>query len=249
MNKILHGDNLNVMQTLPDKTVDLAYADILFGTGKKFKDKSGNLQFEDLKPNKQIIEGFYIPRFEQIYRLLKPTGQIYIHCDYRVVHWIRCILDDIFGYNNFHNEIIWYYNSAPRRKGSFSNRHDIILRYSKSDNFIFNEDSVREPYSLSAPRGYEKEKYYHPKGKVMSDVWQINMLGQNDKTERVGYQTQKPLELMNIIIKSSSNIGDLCFDPFCGSGSFCLAAKSLGRNYLGIDNSKIAIEKCKERGL
>ena len=83
----------------------------------------------------------------------------------------------------------------------------------------------------------------------MSDVWQVNMLGQNDKTERVGYQTQKPLELMDIIIKSSSNIGDLCLDPFCGSGTFCLSAKNLGRNYIGIDNSNIAVEKCKERGL
>jgi len=184
-----------------------------------------------------------------MYRLLKLSGQIYIHCDWRIVHWVRCLLDDIFAYNNFRNQIIWYYNSAPRKKNSFANRHDVILRYSKSDKFTFNADTVREPYATSAPRGYEKEKYYHPGGKVMSDVWQLQMLGQNDKTERVGYQTQKPLALTDRIILSSSNPGDLVLDPFCGSGTFCLSAKNNTRDYIGIDSSTIAIEKCEERGL
>ena len=250
VNGIIQGDNLEIMSRwLNSSTVDLVYSDILYGTGRTFKDKNNQIQFQDIKPIKSKVEEFYIPRFQQIHRILKSTGQFYIQCDWRINHWVRDILDNIFGYGNFRNEIIWYYNSAPRRKNSFSNRHDTILRYSKSNIFTFNDSEVREPYAESAPRGYEKENYYHPSGKVMSDVWAINMLGQNDKTERVGYQTQKPLELTDIIVRSSSKIGDMCFDPFCGSGTFCLSAKNLNRNYIGIDSSLIAVQKCYERGL
>ena len=154
-------------------------------------------------------------------------------------------MDDIFGKENFRNEIIWHYNSAPRKKNCFGNRHDVIFRYSISDNFIFNP--IREPYSLSAPRGYEKEKYYHSEGKVIGDVWQINILGQNDKTERNGYATQKPEKLLERIIKASSNEGSIVLDVFGGSGTTAAVAERLGRRWIVIDNNPNAIETIKER--
>jgi site-specific DNA-methyltransferase (adenine-specific) len=231
---IYHSDNLDLLKSLPDNYVDLIYSDILYGTGKRFND------FQDLKPNKTIIYEHYVPRFTEMYRVLKNTGLIYIQMDSKINHWIRCILDDIFGYDNFRNEIIWSYNSAPRRKNDFGSRHDTILRYSKSDSYTFNP--VREPYSLTAPRGYEKEKYYHPDGKIIGDVWNINILGQNDKKERVGYATQKPLELLERIIVSSSGEGDLIADFYLGSGTTVVAAKKLNRRYIGCDNNLDAIE-------
>lgn len=234
-------DNLELMAEIKDNTIDLIYCDILFGTGKDF------IEFKDLKPQKEIIEEHYIPRIKEMWRVLKTTGQIYLQMDYRIVHWIRLILDDIFGYENFRNEIIWEYNSSPRKRGCFSNRHNTILRYSKTNTFTFNE--IREPYSLSAPRGYEKEKYYHPLGKVLGDVWKINILGQNDKKERVGYPTQKPIELVERIIKSSSNEGDLVADFYSGSFTTAKVCKDLKRNFIGCDINPNCFEKAKERGL
>lgn len=220
-------DNIDFMKSMDDEYVDLIYCDILFGTGRKFND------YQDLKPIKHEIESHYVPRIKEMHRILKNTGTIYLQMDTKINHWVRCILDDIFGYDNMRNEIIWHYNTAPRKKNDFGKRHDIIYRYSKTDKYKFNP--IREPYSLSAPRGYEKEKYYHPEGKVVGDVWNMNILGQNDKTERVGYDTQKPIALLERIIKSSTDEGDLVADFYAGSHTTGVAALSLNRRYIGCD--------------
>ena len=162
LNKVYCIDNLELLKQLPDNYIDLIYCDILYGTGRNFGD------YQDLKCDREVIEEHYIPRIKEMYRVLKDTGLIYLQMDTRINHWIRCLMDDIFGYENFKNEIVWSYNSAPRKKNCFGHRHDIILRYSKSDNFTFNK--IREPYSETAPRGYEKEKYYNSEGKVIGDV-------------------------------------------------------------------------------
>lgn len=227
-------DNLNFLKTIESESVDLIYSDILYGTGRKFTD------YQDLKPDKKIIEEHYIPRIQEMYRVLKSTGTIYLQMDTKINHWIRCIMDDIFGYDNFRNEIIWHYNTAPRKKLDFGKRHDIILRYTKSDSYKFNP--IREPYSLTAPRGYEKEKYYHPEGKVIGDVWQMNILGQNDKKERVGYDTQKPIDLVKRIIQASSDENDLVADFYLGSGTTAVCCKQLNRNFIGCDINSRAIE-------
>ena len=232
-------DNLEFMKSIEDNSIDLIYSDILFGTGRKFKD------YQDLKPIRIDIENHYIPRIQEMRRILKDTGTIYLQMDTRINHWIRCIMDDVFGYENMRNEIIWFYNNAPRKKNDFGKRHDIIYRYSKTDKYKFNPQ--REPYALSAPRGYEKEKYYHPDGKVIGDVWTLNMLGQNDKTERVGYDTQKPLNLIERIIKTSSDEGDLIGDFYLGSGTTAVCCKSLKRDFIGCDISKRAIEITNKR--
>lgn len=229
--RLFNCDNLKCLETLPDNSINLIYSDILYATGKKLND------FIDLKPIRSEVEKHYIPRFQELHRVLSETGTIYLHMDWRINHWIRCLMDDIFGYNNFRNEIIWAYNSAPRKRNCFGNRHDTILRYSKTDTFYFNEKEVREPYSLTAPRGYEKEKYYNPDGKVIGDVWFIKILGQNDKTERVGYDTQKPKKLLDRIISSSSKPNDLVLDIYAGSHTTGVSALELGRRYIGCDNN------------
>lgn len=239
--RIEKSDNLIFMKSIDSDSIDLIYCDILFGTGRKFKD------FKDLNPNKEQVFDFYVSRISEMERILKPTGTIYLQMDWRIVHWIRCVMDDVFGYNNFRNEIIWYYNSSPRKSQSFSNRHDNILRYSKSEKFKFNDLTVREPYSLTAPRGYEKEKYYNPKGKIMGDVWKLNILGQNDKKERVGYDTQKPKSLAKRIIEVSSDEGDLVGDFFLGSGTTAVVCKELGRRFVGCDSSEKAIKITNQR--
>lgn len=239
--KLYHCDNLQCLESLSDNSVDLIYSDILYATGKKLND------FIDLKPIKSEVEKHYIPRFQEMHRVLSETGTIYLQMDWRINHWIRCLMDDIFGYSNFRNEIIWSYNSAPRKKACFGNRHDTILRYSKSDEFTFNESEVREPYALSAPRGYEKEKYYNPDGKVMGDVWTINILGQNDKTERIGYDTQKPKKLIDRIIRVSTKPGDTVADFYAGSHTTGECALLLDRNYIGCDNTERSFELAQQR--
>ena len=228
------ADNLDFMKKIGSNTVDLIYSDILYGTGRKFSD------YQDLKPIKSDIEEHYIPRIKEMHRILKDTGTIYLQMDTKINHWVRCIMDEIVGYENMRNEIVWFYNTAPRKKNDFGKRHDTILRYSKSDIYKFNP--VREPYSLSAPRGYEKEKYYHPDGKVIGDVWTINILGQNDKKERVGYDTQKPKSLIERIILSSSDEGDIVSDLYLGSGTTAVASKELNRKFIGCDINQRAID-------
>lgn len=227
-------DNIEFMKSIDDNSVDLIYCDILYGTGRKFSD------YQDLRPIRSEIDLHYIPRIKEMHRVLKDTGTIYLQMDTKINHWVRCILDDIFGYHNMRNEIIWSYNTAPRKKNDFGKRHDVIYRYSKTDKYRFNPQ--REPYSLSAPRGYEKEKYYHVDGKVIGDVWTMNILGQNDKKERVGYDTQKPKSLIERIIKSSSDEGDLVADFYLGSGTTAVVSAELNRNFVGCDINQRAID-------
>jgi adenine specific DNA methylase Mod len=145
-------DNLEFMNSIDSNTIDLIYCDILFGTGRKFSD------YQDLKPIKSDIENHYIPRIEEMHRILKNTGTIYLQMDTKINHWIRCIMDDIFGLEPIYNLLGGDDgNTAPRKKLDFGKRHDIILRYTKTNNYKFNPP--REPYSETAP-GYEKEKYY-----------------------------------------------------------------------------------------
>jgi len=233
------SDNLELMAEMQDNTVDLIYCDILYGTGRNFG------EYQDLKPERNLIESHYLPRLIEMKRVLKQNGTLYFHTGVNTSHWIRCLLDDVFGYANFRNEIIWNYNSAPRKKNCFGNRHDVIYRYSVTDDFIFNP--IREPYSLTAPRGYEKEKYYHSEGKVIGDVWSISILGQNDKTERNGYPTQKPKELIRRFILASSNENDVVADYYLGSGTTAEVCKELNRDFIGCDINPKAIEITKSR--
>ena len=243
INKLFCMDNLELLKQLPDDCLDLIYNDVLYNTGKSFVDFNDNLGTPQ-----QAIE-WYRPRLIEMKRVLKDTGLIYIQCDSNLSHYLKVEMDSIFEIHNFRNEIIWWYNSAPRKKKDFGKRHDTIFRYSKTDDYYFNDDSeyIRQEYSKTAPRGYEKERYYNPKGKIIDDVWRIPMLGQNDKTERTGYATQKPKELLYKIIDSSCPLDGIVADFFCGSGTTCVVAKELDRNYLGCDINQRAIDITKQR--
>lgn len=217
-------DNLDLMKQLPKNSIGLIYCDILYGTGRKFKD------YQDLKADRRIIQDFYTPRINEMHRILLDTGSIYIHMDWRISHWIRLIMDDVFGFDNFRNEIIWKYGLGGSGNKEFAKKHDNILFYTKSNQYTFNLQY--EPATSNMLKG---------KMKKMTDVWEVPTLN-NMAKERIGYDTQKPKSLLERIIKASSNQGDLVADFFCGSGTTCIVAKELGRNYLGCDINKRAID-------
>lgn len=175
--------------------------------------------------------------------------------DYRINHWIRSILDDVFGYENLKNEIIWGYRQGGSSKDCFAKKHDTILWYSKSDKWIFNADDIRVEYHGTG--GYQNSgngvknkngKTYkpNPKGKIPEDWWDIPALTPMNK-ERVGYDTQKPKELIERIIKASSNKGDIVADFFSGSGTTGVVAKELGRDYILCDINPRAVEISENR--
>ena len=253
LNRCYCMDNLELMKQIDDNSIDLIYGDILYGTGRKFKD------YQDLKPNKQAIEDFYISRIKEMNRVLKNTGTIYLQMDYRINHWIRCIMDDIFNYENFRNEIIWCYSGGGRPKKDFAQKHDTILRYSKTNNYMFNE--VRIPYTEGGgtDRALKSGKIMNKnigksinqwtpneEGKIPEDWWQIPFINPMSK-ERIGYDTQKPKTLLERIIKASSNEGDIVADFFCGSGTTGVVAKELNRKYILCDIGSRAIEISEER--
>jgi len=181
-------------------------------------------------------------RVTEIYRVLKPNGSFYLHCDPTASHYLKLVLDAVFcGQDgNFVNEIAWCYGSGGASKRHFSRKHDVIFFYTKGDNYIFNVDEVREPYSspeksmtpkVVGDKSYEK---MNPLGRIPFDWWQIPILT-NSAKERLGYPTQKPEALLERIIKASSNEGDTVLDAYCGCGTSVAVAERLKRNWIGID--------------
>ena len=191
-------------------------------------------------------------RLQQMKRVLKDTGSIYLHCDPTASHYLKLVMDAIYGTRNFRNEIIWAYRGGGSPKKDFGRRHDVILRYSVTNDYRFVPDAVRIPYQAEGigrtddamwgrHKGSDKVYKPHALGKVPEDWWPINVLNANDP-ERMGYPTQKPLVLLERIIKASSNEGDIVLDPFCGCATACVAAENLDRHWIGIDISPKAVE-------
>lgn len=197
-------------------------------------------------------------RLLELRRVLKDTGSIYLHCDPTASHYIKILMDTIFGKNHFRNEIIWCYRGAGYPKKDFGRRHDVILRYSKTLDYVFNLDAVREEYAETTK---ERFKYHignirdgkdfgiqelHPLGKQPDDWWEIQPIAPSAR-ERLGYPTQKPEVLLEKIIKASSNEGDVVFDPFCGCGTSTVVAQRFKRKWIGIDVTHLAINLVKWR--
>jgi site-specific DNA-methyltransferase (adenine-specific) len=198
------------------------------------------------------------PRLLELKRVLKDTGSIYLHCDPTASHYLKLLMDSVFGAKNFRNEIVWCYRGAGYPKKDFGKRHDIIFRYSKTNNYIFNLDEVREEYAETTK---ERFKHYignirggkdfgiqqlNPLGKQPDDWWQIQPIAPSAK-ERIGYPTQKPEKLLERIIKASSNEDNLVLDPFCGCGTTVAVAQRLNRKWLGIDITYLAIDVIEKR--
>jgi site-specific DNA-methyltransferase (adenine-specific) len=246
MIKIECSDNLPFMKKIKSNTIDLIYCDILYGTGKDFGD------YKDLKAIRKIINEHYIPRIKEMNRLLKETGTIYLQMDFHISHWIRMILDDIFGYDNFMNEVIWRIGWVSGFKGKgkcFVRNHDTILMYVKDRaSYKFNKLMLLKTGKIRGTNILIADKEY-----PIEDTWNCSEHDKLDSnmiksfSKEKGYPTQKPLELIERIIKSSSDENDLVADFYLGSGTTAVACKKLNRNFIGCDINKMAIVIAKER--
>lgn len=205
------------------------------------------------------------PRLVELHRVLKPTGSLYLHCDPSASHYLKLMLDAIFGPTNFQNEIIWSYEVGGRSKKRWARKHDVILFYSRSDSFPFHWDRVSVPRRPNSHmktaidedgREYQEKKdtksgkvyrYYLDEGALPPDFWtgiqQINW----EADERLGYPTQKPERLLERIVLASSDEGDIVLDPFCGCGTTVSVAERLGRRWIGIDVTYYAIDLITKR--
>lgn len=230
---ILAGDNLQHLQSFQDKSFDLIYVDIPFNT-KKTQKIHGN-SYEDSYDD---YIGFLEPRLKETHRILKDNGSFFLHADYREVHYVKVALDKIFGRDSFINHIIWSYDFGGRSKKKWSAKHDDILWYAKDPkNYTFNYDDIdRIPYLAPGLVGPVKAA----KGKVPTTVWWNTIVPTQGK-ERVGYPTQKPMAIIERIVKVHSNVGDNLLDFFAGSGTFGDAALKHGRNVVLIDENPQAI--------
>ncbi|MBK8405179.1 MAG: site-specific DNA-methyltransferase [Saprospiraceae bacterium] len=268
-NKIYHGNCVEKLKEIEANKVDLIYFDPPFFTQRKHsltnKDNSKTYEFDDkynsIEEYLELVENVLL----ESKRVLKNTGSVFLHCDKTASHNIRVVMDKVFGRENFQSEIIWSYKRWSNAKKGLLNSHQVIFFYSKTQDFKFNtlytdysattnldqilQDRERNENGKSV---YKKDKNGNvvlgkeKKGVPLSDVWEIPYLNPKAK-ERTGYPTQKPVLLLNQILKIVTDEGDLVVDPFCGSGTTCVSAKSLKRQFIGIDISKDAVELANSR--
>ena len=273
-NKLIWGDNKLVMSSLIKQgwagKINLIYIDPPFFTGADFtiRTKIGD---ERIEKEPSIIEEraykdtwsggiasylrYMHERLVLIRDLLAENGSIYVHLDWHVVHYVKVMMDEIFGYENFVNEIIWGYRTGGTTKNAFARKHDIILFWAKSGSFIFNAQYYKSyqqkkyNFRKDYPELYDERKkmWYHKA--VCRDVWEdINPIGtEPGNIERIDFATQKPEALLKRIILASSNPGDIVADFFCGSGTTLAVAEKLGRRWIGSDLSKFAIQVTRKR--
>jgi len=256
-NRIVCTDNLELMTGLRAATVDLVYADPPFFTGKRQTQADGRHTFGDSWAGGLVAYlDFLRPRLEQMRRLLKPTGTLYVHLDWHAAHYVKVLLDELLGYKNFLNEIVWSYRTGGLSKRWFGRKHDTILVYAKQagkHKFNVLRDGVFRTDGMNYDekgRPYKTTKkgrlYFHVDGPALTDVWEIPFLS-TVSLERTGYPAQKPEALIERIIKASSEPGDLVADFFCGSGTTLAVAKRLGRRWLGCDVSAEAVRLANNR--
>lgn len=281
INKIFWGDNLQVMSHMLKEyrgRITLIYIDPPFdskadykrkveirGVGETLSDRTSfeEKQYGDIWSNDEYLQFMY-ERFILMRELLSDNGSIYVHCDYHRSHYLRIILDEVFGHDNFQNEIIWCYTGASQTKSKFTSKHDTILCYHKSAGAVFNWQEVLIPYSeetiARTNRGAGSSGLYGENdaeskhknrlskgGKVPEDWWTDLPRIQGNGLEKVGYPTQKPESVLERIIKASSNVGDFVFDPFMGSGTTQAVAMKLGRRFIGADINLGAIQTTTKR--
>jgi len=252
------GDSLALLRTLADGCCDLIYVDPPFtssGTHQQRAEPASDLH--DLRAGglPQYL-GFLRPRHVEMQRVLSTRGSMYVHLDWRTVHHVKVLLDELFGSRNFLNEVVWSYRTGGRPGKWFSRKHDTLLLYAKiigkhtfnrlhegryrTKDLLFTEDGRPYKSTRNGP------VYFHPQGPALSDVWEIPFLSTVSK-ERTGYPYQKPEALLERIVLASSDEGDLVADFFCGSGTTLAVAKRLGRRWLGCDINRDAIAITRQR--
>jgi len=262
-NKLICGDNLDVLPKMEKESVDLIYIDPPFFSNRNYEiiwgDEAEIRSFEDRwEGGISVYIEWMKERVIELHRVLKPTGSFYLHCDWHAGHYLKVMLDEVFGSQYFQNEIIWYYRGGGVSPARFGRRHDTIFLYTKGKEATFNVDEIRTPYSPESlerlkytARAFRGERVYdayrpNPKGKHPDDVLEIQPTMPSSK-ERMGYPTQKPERLLQVIIKASSNRGDVVLDAFCGCGTAMAVAQKLERCWIGIDISPSAIALIKNR--
>ena len=268
-NHLYLGDNLQIMATLlPEYAgrIDLIYADPPFFTNKNYSARIGRGEDSRRPSEWKLSEGygdnwedidkylnFLYPRLEMMHQLLSPKGSLYLHLDWHADAYARLLLDEIFGRDRLINQIAWLYHGPSPIRNAFNRKHDTIFIYSKTKEYTFNCDAIREPYNpntvktfaSSIKAGFGKIPDLE-RGKVPEDWWYFPVVARLHN-ERTGYPTQKPEALLDRIIRASSNAGDLVADFFCGSGTTPLVAARLGRRFLGIDATWRAIHTARKR--
>ena len=257
LNKLIHCDCKDALEKMPSESVDLIYLDPPFFTNRQYEvlwgDSADKRSFDDRWAGGiNHFLAWLTPRVDQMHRVLKPSGSLYLHCDWHAGADIKCyVLDKIFGRKGFVNEIIWQYTWGYHIKTRWNRKHDNIWMYAKNpDAITFNWQNVMDDRHISPAT--EKRLLYegamikdHNKSwesamKLPGDVWYIPTLNIAAK-ERMGYPTQKPEKLLERIIIASSNEGDIVLDPFVGGGTTVAVAERLNRKWIGIDNSAVAI--------
>jgi DNA modification methylase len=256
---LILGDNLAVLSALLPEyegRINLIYADPPFYTNKHYPARVGRGEDSRRPQEWKLAEGYpdhwedidsYLdmlyPRLALMHRLLAPTGSFYLHLDWHANAYARLLLDEIFGAERLLNEIVWVYHGPSPVRRSFNRKHDTLLVYTKSQDYTFNVDAVRQPYNPSTVKtfaaspkaGFGKVPDLE-RGKVPEDWWYFPVVARLHN-ERTGYPTQKPEALLERIVLASSNPGDLVADFFCGSGTAAVAASRHGRRFIANDLS------------
>lgn len=277
-NMLIFGDNLQVLKRLlemknagelcnADGTpgVRLVYIDPPFATKKEFAASRDQKAYQDKVAGADFLE-FIRKRLILIRELLSPDGVVFVHTDWKKGHYIKALLDEIFGESRFRNEIVWwYYNKMQGNVNRFPSNHEVIYFYSAGESFNFNPQYVEREGGMTRllKRVWDSKtgrlvNAKDPEGNLLyietderriDDVWRLSMLQPADRSENVGYPTQKPETLLALIVAATSNSGDLVLDAFAGSGTTCAVAEKLGRRWIGIDCGKLAIYTVQKRML
>lgn len=260
MPRIILADNLDILPTIPSGSVPLIFIDPPFNTGraqrrtrirtvadpdgdrtgfggKRYRtEQVGEQSFDD---SFEDLPAFLEPRLREAHRILTATGSLFLHVDYREVHYCKVLLDQVFGRDSFINELIWAYDYGGRPKNRWPAKHDNILWYARDPReYTFNYDAIdRIPYMAPDLVGPEKAA----RGKTPTDVWWQTIVPTASK-ERTGYPTQKPLPILQRIVRVHSNPGDLVLDFFAGSGTTGEAAARNGRDFVLIDENPEAVQ-------
>ena len=268
MNRIVHGDNLQVLQQMETGSVELIYVDPPFNTGKRqsrtqiktIRDEEGGdrVGFGGKRYRTEVLKktgagygdtfddflGFLRPRLREAHRILTPTGSLFFHIDPREVHYCKVLLDEIFTRACFQNEIVWAYDYGARATKRWPAKHDNILWYTRDpERYTFNLAATdRIPYMAPTLVGAEKAA----RGKTPTDVWWHTIVSPTGK-EKTGYATQKPLGILERIVRVHSNPGDLVLDFFAGSGTTGEAAARHNRSFCLVDSNPEAIAVMEQR--
>lgn len=271
-------DNLHRLAQFPPECVDLIYLDPPFFSNRQYEviwgDEAEVRSFEDrFQGGVHVYVEWMRERMIEVHRLLKPSGALFLHCDWHAGHYLKAMLDDVFGEANFRNEIVWHYKfRMMSNKRVLNRKHDTIFFYAKSEahritaptepwtreeiirvrkQAIYTDEKGKEWVWMPGGKGHSKNKPKYldtiiAEGKALDDVWDLPIVTSSAK-ERMGYPTQKPERLMELIVGMSTKPNEIVLDPFAGCGTTLVAAQRLGRQWIGVDISPTAVELMKRR--